>query len=387
MRVLLIEPWLNGSHQAWAEGYAAHSGEDVHLVAHEGAFWRWRLRGGAVTLAERAAAVVDEHGPPDVVLASSMLDVPAFLGHARTWIGSAPVALYLHETQPARAALTGEVLDDDMAYRNWSSMVAADHVFVNSAFHRDALFGALPELLCRPPDHRHDHRLDDVRARSTLLPVGVDVAAVRCGPAPADDDAPIVLWSHRWDHDKAPELFFRALRRLDHEGVAFRVALVGADARSDPREFVEAEERFGARLVHAGHLPRVEYVDLLRRTSVVVSTAVHEFFGVAMVEAMAAGAVPLLPHALSYPEVVPDRYHPAVLYGAYGDMVRRLRDVLDDLPTAQAAVDGLASSMDRFDWSALAPAYDRVLAQVVAGEVPTDVALTDRTSTAGGPPP
>ena len=82
MRVLLIEPWLNGSHQAWAEGYATHSGHEVHLVAHEGAFWRWRLRGGAVTLAERAAAVVDEHGPPDVVLASSMLDVPAFLGHS-----------------------------------------------------------------------------------------------------------------------------------------------------------------------------------------------------------------------------------------------------------------------------------------------------------------
>lgn len=379
MRVLLIEPWLNGSHQAWAEGYATHSGHEVHLVAHEGAFWRWRLRGGAVTLAERAGAVVAEHGPPDVVLASSMLDVPAFLGHSRAWVGAVPVALYLHETQPARAALTGEALDDDMAYRNWSSMLAADHVFVNSAFHRDALFGALPDLLGRPPDHRHDHRLDDVRARSTLLPVGVDVAAVHAARSGPDEGAPILLWSHRWDHDKAPELFFRALRRLDHEGVDFRVALVGANARGDPREFVEAEERFGDRLVHAGHLPRAEYVELLGRSSVVVSTAVHEFFGIAMVEAMAAGAVPLLPHALSYPEVVPDRFHEAVLYGTYGDMVRRLQDVLADLPAARAAVDGLACTMDRFDWSALAPEYDRVLAQVVDGEAPEDVAVVDRT--------
>lgn len=380
MRVLLVEPWLNGSHQTWAEGYAAHSDHEVDLVGHDGAYWRWRVRGGAVTLAERAAGVVAEVGPPDVVLASSMLDVAAFCGHSRSWIADTPIALYLHETQSARAALTGEAIDDDIAYRNWTSMVAADHIFVNSAFHRDALFGALPELLGRPPDHRHDHLLDAVRARSTLLPVGVDVAAVRSGRDTADDEgAPILLWSHRWDHDKAPELFFRALRRLDQEGVDFRVALAGANASADPRAFVEAEERFGARLVHAGHLPRDEYVELLGRSSVVVSTAVHEFFGVAMVEAMAAGAVPLLPHALSYPEVVPDRFHEMVLYGAYGDMVRRLRDVLDDLPGARAAVDGLAVTMDRFDWTTLAPAYDDALAEVASGTAPADVALADTT--------
>ncbi len=380
MRVLLVEPWLNGSHQTWAEGFAAHSGHDVHLVGHEGEYWRWRLRGGAVTLAEESTALVADHGPPDVVLASSMLDVAAFCGHSRAWITDVPIALYLHETQPARAALTGEAIDDDIAYRNWTSMVAADHIFVNSAFHRDALFDALPELLGRPPDHRHDHLLDAVEARTTLLPVGVDVAAVRAGrDAPDDDGAPILLWSHRWDHDKAPELFFRALRRLDQEGVDFRVALAGANAGADPREFVEAEERFGARLVHAGHLPRDEYVDLLGRSSVVVSTAVHEFFGVAMVEAMAAGAVPLLPHALSYPEVVPDRFHPAVLYGADGAMVRRLRDVLDDLAGARAAVDGLAETMDRFDWEVLAPAYDDALSLVADRNAPADIALVDPT--------
>jgi glycosyltransferase involved in cell wall biosynthesis len=374
VRILLVEPWLTGSHQSWAEGYAARSAHDVHVVAHEGAYWRWRLRGGAVTLAEEAARVVADHGPPDVVLASSMLDVPAFCGHARRVVGEAPVALYLHETQPARSALTGEALDDDMAYRNWTSMVAADHVFANSAFHRDALFGALPELLGRPPDRRHDHLLDDVRARTSLLPVGVDVAGVHTA-RPEDDGAPIVLWSHRWDHDKAPELFFRALRRLDHEGVEFRVALAGANARVDPREFVDAEERFGSRLVQAGHLPREGYVDLLTRSSVVVSTAVHEFFGVAMVEAMAAGVVPLLPRSLSYPEIVPTAFHDAVLYDAYGDMVRRLRDVLVDLAGARRSVEGLADAMERFDWATLAPAYDAALEAVAAGKAPDDVPL------------
>ena len=101
-------------------------------MAHEGAYWRWRLRGGAVTLAEEAAARDGRARSPRRRAGLSMLDVPAFCGHARAWLGAAPVALYLHETQPARSALTGEALDDDMAYRNWTSMVAADHVFVNS---------------------------------------------------------------------------------------------------------------------------------------------------------------------------------------------------------------------------------------------------------------
>jgi glycosyltransferase involved in cell wall biosynthesis len=184
-----------------------------------------------------------------------------------------------------------------------------------------------------------------------------------------------VLWNHRWDHDKAPEVFFRALRRLDHDGVEFRLALAGANVRSDPREFVEAEERFVDRLVHVGHLDRERYLMLLVRSSVVASTAVHEFFGIAMVEAMAAGLVPLLPRALSYPELVPEEFHDAVLYDSYGDLVRRLRETLVDLAAARNDIDGLRKSMLRFDWSELSPRYDAALESVVAGTRPDEVPL------------
>jgi len=376
LRVFLVEPWFGGSHQAWAEGLAATSGHEVHVLGLRDAFWRWRLRGGAVTLAEQAAVLAVEHGPPDVILASSMLDLPAFLGHARRIVGDAAVCVYLHETQPARSSLTGEPLDDDAAYRNWTSMAVADHTFVNSAFHRDRLFDALPDLLDGAPDFRHSHLVERVRARTTILPVGVDVAGlVEAERADAEDGPPLVLWNHRWDHDKAPEVFFRALRRLDHDGVAFRLALAGANVRSDPREFAAAEERFGDQLVHVGHLGRAEYLRLLVRSSVVASTAVHEFFGIAMVEAMAAGLVPILPRSLSYPELVPAAFHEQVLYDSYGDLVRRLRTVLVDLDGARAATTGLREAMYRFDWSQLAPQYDSALRAVAAGRVPDEVPL------------
>jgi glycosyltransferase involved in cell wall biosynthesis len=209
-----------------------------------------------------------------------------------------------------------------------------------------------------------------------VLPVGVDVEALASEDRPAEDGGPpLVLWNHRWDHDKAPEVFFRALRRLDHDGVEFRLALAGANVRSDPREFAEAEQRFVDRLVHVGHLDRERYLMLLVRSSVVASTAVHEFFGIAMVEAMAAGLVPLLPRALSYPELVPAEFHEAVLYDSYGDLVRRLREVLVDLTAARQGIDGLRKSMLRFDWTELSPRYDTALESVVAGTRPDEVPL------------
>ena len=43
---------------------------------------------------------------------------------------------------------------------------------------------------------------------------------------------------------------------------------------------------------------------MLQSMDVVISTAEHEFFGIAVCEAVWAGAVPVLPRRLSYPELV-----------------------------------------------------------------------------------
>ena len=104
---------------------------------------------------------------------------------------------------------------------------------------------------------------------------------------------------------------------------------------------------------------------LLREADVVCSTAVHEYFGIAMIEAMIAGAVPLLPKRLSYPEVVPESFHDAVLYeGRLGD---RLRVVLEGLPAARRAVAGLPEALaTRFDWPVVVDALEGVLAGAAA---------------------
>ena len=69
------------------------------------------------------------------------------------------------------------------------------------------------------------------------------------------------------------------------------LALVGENFRTEPAEFEAARDRWADRLIAFGHVPRAEYARLLGEATVVVSTARHEFFGIAMVEAAAAEAL------------------------------------------------------------------------------------------------
>ncbi|NIR42125.1 MAG: DUF3524 domain-containing protein, partial [Actinobacteria bacterium] len=96
MRIYVLEPYLTGSHRAWAEGYAARSAHEVHVVSLPGQFWKWRQTGGFVTLAGRFRSEVERSGPPDAIVATSLLDLSGFLGLTRDLTAGVPVGLYLH---------------------------------------------------------------------------------------------------------------------------------------------------------------------------------------------------------------------------------------------------------------------------------------------------
>jgi glycosyltransferase involved in cell wall biosynthesis len=355
-RVVLVEPYYGGSHRAWADGLVAYSRHEIHLVTHDAAYWRWRLRGSALTLAEAVTATIDRHGAPDVLLVSDMVHLAALLGFLRRDLGEAAVVLYLHENQLTHPVGPRDRPDEGLALANWLSMAAADRVLVNSEAQLTDLRVALPLLLGRTLDHGHGHRLEGVLARCEVLPVGVDLSGIAPDGHPAPSE-PLIVWNHRWDREKRPDRLFSVLHRLADDGVAFRLALAGENLRVDPQEFDRIRRRLGERVVHVGRLDPDGYHRLLVASDVTVSTAEHETFGIAAVEAIAAGCVPLLPNRLSYPEIVPERWHGAVLYED-GDLADRLRAVLIDLPGARERVDGLAGAMRAYDWRGMAPRYD-----------------------------
>lgn len=364
LTIWLLTPYHTGSHRAWAEGFAAHSRHRVRLLTMSGYFWKWRMHGAALELAAQARELLAGGERPDLLFATSMVNLPAFLALMRRELAELPIVLYMHENQLTYPLRPGEKRDLTYGMIQHLSMLAADRVCFNSTYHMESWFAELPRLLKHFPDYTHLETMAAARAKASVLPVGCDLqrlAAQRVSPAPPRSAAPLILWNQRWEYDKDPPTMLRALYALAEEGLAFRAALAGQNFRVQPLEFEEARLRLGDRLTHYGYVAsEADYARLLWDSDIVISTALHEFFGVSIIEAIYCGCLPILPRRLSYPELIPAEWHALCLYDDFAGLLERLRAAI----AAPQPPAGLREAAARFDWSALIEQYDDVLTNV-----------------------
>jgi glycosyltransferase involved in cell wall biosynthesis len=320
------------------------------------------MQGGAVSLARQAARMVAEMDQrPDLFLASDMLNLPIFLTLAGAWAADTPVAVYFHENQLTYPLQAGEKRDLHYGFVNFVSALGADRVFFNSAYHLQAFLDELPRLLKHFPDHNELGTLGEIQAKAQVLPLGLDLARLDAHrPKQATTGRPLILWNHRWEYDKDPESFFQAVYVLEAEGIDFGLVLLGESFRKQPDEFLQARQRLPDRIVHFGYAEDASaYAQLLWQADIVVSTALHEFFGAAVVEACYCGCFPILPNRLSYPELIPEACHNDCLYGDLGGLLDRLRQAL--LHAGEIRAFSLQAHMAPFDWTVMAPRYDQLL--------------------------
>ena len=137
-------------------------------------------------------------------------------------------------------------------------------------------------------------------------------------------------------------------------------------------------EEFKELIVQYGYVnDRSQYHAWLDRGAVVVSTAIQENFGIAVLDAIARGCHPLLPNRLSYPELIPEAFHSACLYESTGDLANRLCALLAASATAAGdpprcgAPAALVEHARSFAWEARIDEFDRLLEEMVA-ESPAD---------------
>jgi len=96
----------------------------------------------------------------------------------------------------------------------------------------------------------------------------------------------------------------------------------------------------------------------------VVSTALHDFFGVAVVEAMYCDCLPLLPNRLAYPQFIPPDDRSWRLYDRNRHLIKRLRWAADHVQETRAR--SLQHVAAAYDWSQMAPVYDERFAGLAA---------------------
>lgn len=377
--IWLVSAYHTGSHRSWAEGYARHSRRRMRLLTMEGRFWKWRMQGGALELAAQAERLLAAGEIPGAIVTTDMVNTPAWLALVRRSLPArTPLVHYMHENQLTYPWPPQEQPDLSYAMVNWLSQLCADAVAFNSEFHRASWFAALPNLLKHFPDYNHLGRVSAVARRARVLPVGIDTAAIAASEDSAESsarsasDPPLILWNQRWEYDKRPDRFFALLYRLQAAGIPFRLAVAGENFRRRPAEFDEARARLAGVTVHWGYVPtRAAYVELLRAADLVVSTADHEFFGVSILEAIAAGAFPLLPRRLSYPELIPQSLHAACLYGDEEDLYAKAAGWLGaPRPSPPSLALLHAHVVTTFGWPRVARLYDDLVEELAAGALP-----------------
>lgn len=318
-RVLYLEPFHGGSHARFGETLVEGLPQfDWRVWTLPGRHWKWRMRGSAATFAEQVP-----HEPFDLIFASSYLPLAEFLG-LRPDLAGTPSLLYFHENQLAFPARPGEdhpERDHHFGFTQIVSALAATRCVFNSAHNRDTFVDGARALLRQMPDQNPGPWAEAVADRSEVLALPLAFAPRRHAVTTTtpDPQGPLILWNHRWEHDKAPEVFFEALGALA-ERAPFRLAVCGTRFSREPRAFAQGRARLGERVVHwGGDDPREVYERWLGRADIAVSTARHEFFGISVFEAMHFGAHPVVPDALAYRETVPPKYRYAP-----GELVSRL---------------------------------------------------------------
>ncbi len=305
MRILLLSAYHADSHKYWCDGLVRAFPEvDWTLLTLPARHFSWRIRGNSLTWAYTQAERL--HSAYDLIIATSMVDLAGLRG-LQPQLGNIPTAIYFHENQFAYPRTVHQHPSIEPQMVNLYSALCADQVVFNSNYNRCSFFEGVDNLLQRLPDGIPPGLVAGLEAKSRVVPVPLESRgplsqAVR---KPRYPDEPLnMIWNHRWEYDKCPERLLAALQLIPAER-QLKVHVTGQKFRKEPAVMSELHNFLQERgwLGVWGYVAaKADYHSLLVRSHCVLSTAIHDFQGLAVLEAVAAGCIPLVPRRLAYSE-------------------------------------------------------------------------------------
>ena len=347
LHILVLEPYFGGSHKSFLNGLSNHLPFKFEFMTFPARKWKWRMRIAAPFYARE---LHDSGKRYDRILCSTFVDVAAFRGLAPLWVREVPLITYFHENQFYYPMQVEDERDFHFTLTNLTTALASDSLAFNSAYNLNSFLEGTEKLLRKSYDLKLKNPRESILNKSEVLPPGIDFSGIDISKDVKQEGTPVVVWNHRWEHDKNPGPFFKALFKLDREGIDFKLIVLGESFRNCPLIFNEAKKRLSNRILHFGYTAsRRDYAGLLRQGNLVVSTAKHEFFGISVIEAVRAGCRPLLPKRLSYPELFPEEF-------LYEDK-NFINCLKETLVKNRLSADDSIKLTERFSWESLAPSY------------------------------
>lgn len=375
--VVFLESFYGGSHREFADCFAEHSQHNVDILTLPDRHWGWRMRWSAKLFAEQLL----KRERYELIVATDLInlaDLTAILSRAAYHV---PVLLYMHENQLSYPRSDAKPPPLEHALTDIKNVLIADRTLFNSAFHRDTFLTAAESVLKGIPEFDTASERKLLRDTSTVMYPGVEHNfGAQAAESAEPSMGPVILWNHRWEPDKQPHIFRRALEKLNEQGMAFRLILLGEHAlgeQSGPAEkrnpdFEALCAKFGSRVIYAGYAQdRAEYFRLLQQGDIVISTAIQENFGLSMLQAIDAGCWPLAPNRLAYPEILPAELHEDCLYSGTKELVRKIvrlgaaRRAMQAEPRWEGLRRTLLERAAEFHWERRIQEYDRLIETVV----------------------
>ena len=362
MKILVLESYYGGSHKAFLDGWQEHSEHTFTLLTLPPSKWKWRMRHAAITFAQRVNELVKTGAKWDVLFCSDMLNLAEFLGLVDESIRQLPKIVYFHENQLTYPIQVESERDYQYCMTNITTAAAADAVWFNSEFHQNEFLEAIEKFLKRMPDYQPVEVIELIRQKASIHPPGIhpiqQLKERKSGPAR-------ILWAARWEHDKNPEDFFAAVKILKETGLDFRLNIIGEQFCDQPDVFDWAKDYFADHIDRWGYQSsREEYECALAESEIVVSTANHEFFGIGMLEAIAAGCYSLLPERLSYPSIIEslvehgDQQQSFLYDGTVKGLAAKLEGLINSTAWAQPTL----QNIDQYFWPQRVEQMDRSIA-------------------------
>lgn len=357
MKILIVEPFYTGSHKSWSEGYKKHSKHQIEILSLPGRFWKWRMHGGAITLAKRYEKL--EYNP-DLILASDMLNLPVF----KSLIKSPPhIALYFHENQftyPWSPNDLDVILKRDRHYGfiNYSSALTANSIYFNSQFHLDSFINGLQDYLNEYPDYRGINNIEIIKKKSSILYLGLDLRSFDPFKKTYNNPFPLILWNHRWEHDKNPKFFFNTLQKLSEKNIIFQLAVIGKEFKNENSSFTIARNLLKKHIIQFGYVNSFEeYAKWLWKADFLLVTSNQDFFGASIMEAVYCNTIPILPNRLTYPELFNKKKYPELFYKDENNLIIKLEKSLTKLTTRKP--NNYQNIAKQFDWKNTVTFYDK----------------------------
>ncbi|MFC1536206.1 DUF3524 domain-containing protein [Pseudomonadota bacterium] len=306
-KILLLSPYDAPSHRYWHEGVVAAFPEyEWTVLSLPPRHFSWRIRGNSLTWAASEDETFEKIF--DLIIATSMTDLSALKG-MRPSLATVPTLLYFHENQFAYPESGMEFKSVEPKTVSIYAAISASQIAFNSDYNRLTFLQGCQTLLNKMPDHVPLGIGERLKQKSSTLPVPLNSSLFEDKEKQERNRQFTIIWNHRWEYDKAPERLFSALRIVKDRGISFLVNIVGQRFRNAPTVFDQMQEEFSDHIGVWGYIEsRSEYMATVRQSHVVVSTALHDFQGLAVLEATAAGCIPCVPDRLAYREHIPEQF-------------------------------------------------------------------------------